>query len=277
MSVTLLSLLLNVFILYSCLHCGKSEGALYLTHKAMLLDDFLTHEECARLDLSFQNKLMKGGNYAHHENQMLKNTMDAVGLLTYQEVNQFARGMSLSDRMLMLQTLRRMRMTVRSTWNDHRPTLAFDHAEFQVKGPGYLHHVHSDQCGISHDGSGTRSCVEHANHCCRWRHVTAFLYLSDSGDQFEGGELEFPEWKNGWVAKDLPTGVIAQCTSNETGVCVQPRCGRLVTFLSTGTANIHAVRNVTRGRRVAIGAWFTHSSEHGRQLPTNAYEQALEV
>ena len=37
---------------------------------------------------------------------------------------------------------------------------------------------------------------------------------------------------------------------------VKPRCGRLVGF-SAGSENLHGVRSVQRGRRCALGLWFT--------------------
>jgi len=37
---------------------------------------------------------------------------------------------------------------------------------------------------------------------------------------------------------------------------VKPRCGRLVGF-SSGSENLHGVRSVQRGRRCALGLWFT--------------------
>jgi hypothetical protein len=37
---------------------------------------------------------------------------------------------------------------------------------------------------------------------------------------------------------------------------VKPRCGRLVGF-SAGSENSHGVRSVQRGRRCALGLWFT--------------------
>lgn len=37
---------------------------------------------------------------------------------------------------------------------------------------------------------------------------------------------------------------------------MKPRCGRLVGF-SAGSENLHGVRSVQRGRRCALGLWFT--------------------
>jgi hypothetical protein len=37
---------------------------------------------------------------------------------------------------------------------------------------------------------------------------------------------------------------------------VKPRCGRMVGF-SAGSENLHGVRSVQRGRRCALGLWFT--------------------
>jgi hypothetical protein len=42
---------------------------------------------------------------------------------------------------------------------------------------------------------------------------------------------------------------------------VKPRCGRLVGF-SAGSENLHGVRSVQRGRRCALGLWFTLNPFH---------------
>jgi phosphoribosylanthranilate isomerase len=59
-------------------------------------------------------------------------------------------------------------------------------------------------------------------------------------EDFEGGEFVF--------AADL--------TAKNIQSLVKPRCGRLVGF-SSGSENLHGVRSVQRGRRCALGLWFT--------------------
>lgn len=42
---------------------------------------------------------------------------------------------------------------------------------------------------------------------------------------------------------------------------VRPKCGRMLTF-SSGAENLHGVTALTRGRRCALGLWFTLQSDH---------------
>ena len=71
---------------------------------------------------------------------------------------------------------------------------------------------------------------------------SAVLYLSTRGVDFEGGEFVFADAQGDEI--------------------VEPRAGRAVLFAS-GTENLHVVRSVARGERIAMGMWFTLTPEEG--------------
>lgn len=77
-------------------------------------------------------------------------------------------------------------------------------------------------------------------------HYTSLLYLTDYGDEFEGGRFVF-------IDKD----------SNKT---VEPRRGRVSAFTS-GSENLHYVEQVTGGTRYAITVSFTCDPKHAIEDP----------
>lgn len=94
--------------------------------------------------------------------------------------------------------------------------------------PGGSHVLHAD--AVKLDGT--------PNHC-PWRVLTAMIYLSDHGADFEGGELNFPKL----------------------GVRIEPKPGLLVGFLDTVDYQ-HEVFTLTRGVRDAIAIWYTPDAKH---------------
>ena len=72
---------------------ASSASLVWMTENALLVDDFLTPGECARLQgASFRHQLHGGGNYANESREeLLKDTMDAVGLLSPEEVAKWHR------------------------------------------------------------------------------------------------------------------------------------------------------------------------------------------
>jgi hypothetical protein len=79
--------------------------------------------------------------------------------------------------------------------------------------------------------------------------VSAVLYLSTQGEQFEGGDFRFHDQGG--------------------DVSVAPRAGHLLTF-SSGGENPHSAGRVFKGARFALACWFTASPAHAVQLPPPA-------
>jgi hypothetical protein len=71
---------------------------------------------------------------------------------------------------------------------------------------------------------------------------SGLVYLSNSGDDFTGGDLAF-------IDRDPSSGKTVANT-------VQPRAGRLATFTS-GSENVHHARKVETGVRYVMSMWFT--------------------
>ncbi|KAJ9587062.1 hypothetical protein L9F63_019345, partial [Diploptera punctata] len=94
------------------------------------------------------------------------------------------------------------------------------------------HAIHADNCNLHESGECSRKPPAYT-----WRDFSAILYLNDN---FEGGEFIF--------ATDI--------SARNVESTVKPRCGRLVGF-SAGSENLHGVQGVQKGRRCAIGLWFT--------------------
>ncbi|XP_076340695.1 prolyl 3-hydroxylase 1-like isoform X2 [Tachypleus tridentatus] len=97
------------------------------------------------------------------------------------------------------------------------------------------HPVHADNCVLLTDGRCLKERPAYT-----WRDYSAIVYLNDD---FDGGEFIFAKDKETVQAK------------------VQPTCGRMVGF-SAGVENLHGVEAVTRGRRCALGMWYTLDSKH---------------
>ena len=72
---------------------------------------------------------------------------------------------------------------------------------------------------------------------------SATVYLGTVGVDFDGGHFAFID-----------------ASTNEV---IEPRAGRCLLFAS-GTENLHQVSAVRRGARVALGLWFTLTSERGK-------------
>ncbi|XP_013772511.1 prolyl 3-hydroxylase 1-like [Limulus polyphemus] len=97
------------------------------------------------------------------------------------------------------------------------------------------HPVHADNCVLLTDGRCLKERPAYT-----WRDYSAIVYLNDD---FDGGEFIFAKDKETVQAK------------------IQPTCGRMVGF-SAGVENLHGVEAVTRGRRCALGMWYTLDSKH---------------
>jgi hypothetical protein len=96
---------------------------------------------------------------------------------------------------------------------------------------GDLHGLHSDSERLVEGGWVP-------NHT-GWRSYSAIVYLNDGGADFSGGVLSFPGH----------------------GETVVPRAGRMVGFPS-GHEYLHAVSEVTAGRRYTVAVWLTGDSRH---------------
>ena len=103
----------------------------------------------------------------------------------------------------------------------------------------------------------------HANHCywephvdqtnVSYYHASAVLYLTTSGEDFEGGAFSFHD----------PDG----------DTTLAPTCGDLLTF-SSGPENPHSAGKVFSGTRFALACWFTRDESKGVQLPSAAASAA---
>lgn len=108
-----------------------------------------------------------------------------------------------------------------------------DYTAYTRVYPGGSHVLHAD--AVKLDGS--------PNHT-PWRVLSAMLYLTEAGKDFDGGELVFP--------------ALAET--------VTPRPGLLVGFQDTLEFR-HEVPAVTRGLREAIAMWFTTDATHSEPWP----------
>ncbi|XP_076061271.1 prolyl 3-hydroxylase 1-like [Oratosquilla oratoria] len=119
---------------------------------------------------------------------------------------------------------------------------------------------------LSHDVHGDNCILQKTGECLKippaytFRDYSAILYLNDD---FEGGEFIFTQDASGETYESK----------------VLPKCGRLVGF-SAGAENPHGVLPVLRGRRCALGMWFTHDKQHeenerqlARQLLQKLYSE----
>ncbi|XP_021914351.1 prolyl 3-hydroxylase 1-like isoform X2 [Zootermopsis nevadensis] len=114
------------------------------------------------------------------------------------------------------------------------------------------HAVHADNCKLLESGE----CLK-VPPAYTWRDFSAILYLNED---FEGGEFIF----------------VTDLTAKNVQSLVKPRCGRLVGF-SAGSENLHGVRGVLRGRRCALGLWFTFSPFYEEIERVLAKQVLLEV
>lgn len=90
---------------------------------------------------------------------------------------------------------------------------------------------------------------------------TSLLYLSDFGEDFEGGEFAFVAQKNGEPllethSVDNDDHHLFKLDNSTLFYVVQPRLGRVSLFTS-GPENPHYVRKVTKGTRYALTVAFT--------------------
>jgi len=90
-------------------------------------------------------------------------------------------------------------------------------------------------------------------------HFTSLLYLSDSGEDFEGGRLVFDP-SSGSTETERPAEYVT------------PKRGRVVLF-SSGSEHPHHVERVTSGTRLALTIAFTCRAE---QAIANFLDRALE-
>ena len=113
-------------------------------------------------------------------------------------------------------------------------------AWFGIEEPLYCDYAAATRSteGMSHVAHADAETLDGEPNHTHWRLVTAMLYLNTMGEDFTGGELEFPRL----------------------GQVVQPVAGRLVGFRCDGI-HTHAVPAVTSGERRAMAFWYTRDPQ----------------
>jgi hypothetical protein len=91
---------------------------------------------------------------------------------------------------------------------------------------------------------------------------SGLLYLSTSGEDFEGGELHFFDSSHSSLdcsPMEHPSEPGPCLVTGPPSLVVEPRAGRVIVF-GSGRENPHKVTRVTGGTRYVLSFWFTCDS-----------------
>ncbi|XP_071017048.1 prolyl 3-hydroxylase 1-like isoform X2 [Oncorhynchus clarkii lewisi] len=221
----------------------------------VLLDGFISDDECRELTRLSNAAALKGDGYQGHPSpHSPSESFQGVTVLKAIKLGQEGT-VPLKSARLFFDMTEKVRGVLESYFRLDSPLyFSYSHLvcrsaidEKQDGRDNLSHPVHADNCLLV---SELNECIKEPPAYTN-RDYSAILYLNDD---FEGGDFIFTELDAKTVTAE-----------------VRPQCGRVVGF-GAGNENPHGVRAVTKGQRCAVALWFTLDPKHEEKDRIQAQE-----
>ncbi|XP_036839505.1 prolyl 3-hydroxylase 1 isoform X2 [Oncorhynchus mykiss] len=221
----------------------------------VLLDGFISNDECRELTRLSNAAALKGDGYQGHPSPHSPSE-SFQGVTVLKAIKLVQEGtVPLKSARLFFDMTEKVRGVLESYFRLDSPLyFSYSHLvcrsaidEKQDGRDNLSHPVHADNCLLV---SELNECIKEPPAYTN-RDYSAILYLNDD---FEGGDFIFTELDAKTVTAE-----------------VRPQCGRVVGF-GAGNENPHGVRAVTKGQRCAVALWFTLDPKHEEKDRIQAQE-----
>uniref|UniRef100_A0A8C7T8Y4 procollagen-proline 3-dioxygenase n=1 Tax=Oncorhynchus mykiss TaxID=8022 RepID=A0A8C7T8Y4_ONCMY len=216
----------------------------------VLLDGFISNDECRELTRLSNAAALKGDGYQGHPSPHSPSE-SFQGVTVLKAIKLVQEGtVPLKSARLFFDMTEKVRGVLESYFRLDSP-LYFSYSHLVCRSAidgkkqdgrdNLSHPVHADNCLLV---SELNECIKEPPAYTN-RDYSAILYLNDD---FEGGDFIFTELDAKTVTAE-----------------VRPQCGRVVGF-GAGNENPHGVRAVTKGQRCAVALWFTLDPKHEEKV-----------